>query len=98
MAYDCPNRNLLNRNYVVVEEKVTYGKALTPEQLEQLRFRKQKEPEVVTWGVKDNSRLNLKINSIPREPIAVQKEATQSNWLCCCAPNVQQNDVLVQKI
>ena len=70
MSFASPHPLLPDRSYVVVDEKVSYGKPLTPFELEQLRIKRRQEPEVVTWG---KNHLNLKLATPERRYASVPK-------------------------
>jgi hypothetical protein len=72
VSYQCPNQQLLNRNYVVVQEKIIYGESMTPEKLEEFRNQRRRGPEVVTWGHKDERPVNSNV-SIPLDDVQLEK-------------------------
>jgi hypothetical protein len=97
VLYNYPYSNILDRNFVVVDEKVTYGKPLSPEELEQMRAKRKQEPEVVTWG--KGKELDLKLKVAHRDTIEIEKEGEARGWCWCCAPaTTQSNDILVQNV
>lgn len=97
VSYDYPYARILDRNFVVVDEKVTYGKPLSPAELEQLRAKRKQEPEVVTWG--RGRDLDLKLKVAHRDTVEIEKEAESRGFCWCCAPTAAgKNDILVQNI
>jgi hypothetical protein len=75
---------------VVVDEKVTYGKAISPQEFESIRNRKSFAREVVTYGVGERK-------DRIREYIEVKEEKGRDG---CCGCGFEDRDTkktLVQK-
>lgn len=72
VSYDSPNK--LDRGYVIVDEKVSYGNPISPEEFEKIRNKKSEKPQIVTYGVgKDRTRLDIE----------VKKETGRATCGCC---------------
>ena len=80
VSYECPDNRLIDRGFRVVDESVSYGKAMSPAEFEALRNSRRSEPEVITYGHGD-----VKLNK--RVIQEIKTEGGKKSGCCggCCA-------------
>lgn len=86
VSYESPNKSVLERNFVIVDEKVSYGNPMSPEEFEKIRNKKSDKPQIVTYGVgKDRTRLDIEV-----------KKETGKQYCGCCGDDRTTSKSLVQ--